>query len=153
MKDFTNFEIKNRKAAYEYFFVEHYMAGIVLTGSEIKSIRSGNANINDAYCFVKDGEVFIKNMHISEYKQASHQNHDPLRTRKLLLRKTELRKIDRKIREKGFTLVPYRLYFSDRGLAKMEIVLCKGKKSYDKRETIKRREDKRELDRLSKLHR
>lgn len=153
MNDFSKFEIKNRKAEYEYFFVEHYVAGIELTGSEIKSIRAGNVNINDAYCFLKSREVFVKNMHISEYKQASYQNHDPLRTRKLLLRKSELRKIDRKIREKGFTLVPYRLFFSDRGLAKIEIVLCKGKKSYDKRESIKQRENKRELDRLSKQFR
>ena len=153
MKDFSNFEIVNRKAEYEYFFVEHFIAGIVLTGSEIKAIRESQANFNDAYCFVRNNEVFLKNMHISEYKQASSQNHEPLRTRKLLLKRQEIRKIDRKIREKGFSLVPYRLFFSDRGLAKVEIVLTKGKKSYDKRETIKQRDNRRELDRLKKEYR
>ena len=150
MKDFSNFEIKNRKAEYEYFFVERFIAGISLTGSEVKSIRNGEANISDAYCHLLKGEIFIKNMHISEYKQASMLNHEPMRDRKLLLRKQELKKIDRKIREKGFTLIPYRLFFSERGHIKIEIALSKGKKSYDKRETIKQRENKRELDRLKK---
>ncbi len=142
--------IQNRKAEFEYFFVERYDAGIVLRGTEIKSIRDGNANLKEAYCFLKNGELFIRNMHISEYKHGSVNNHDPIRVRKLLLTKLELKKIGKKIREKGFTIVPTRLYISERGFAKMEVAMAKGKKSYDKRQSIKERDNKRELSRIKK---
>lgn len=143
--------IQNRKAEFEYFFVERYDAGIVLRGTEIKAIRDGNANLKEAYCFLKNGELFIRKMHISEYKHGSVNNHDPIRVRKLLLTKQELKKIGKKIREKGNTIVPTRLYISERGFAKMEVALAKGKKSYDKRQSIKERDNKRELNRIKKL--
>lgn len=142
--------ILNRKAEYEYFFVERYEAGIVLLGTEIKSIRAGNANIKEAYCFIKGGELFIRNMHISEYKHGTVNNHDPIRVRKLLLTKQELKKLHKKIKEKGFTIVPTRIFMSERGFAKVEVALARGKKSYDKRNTIKERENKRELNRIQK---
>ena len=142
--------ILNRKAEYEYFFVERYEAGIVLLGTEIKSIRAGNANIKEAYCFIKGGELFIRNMHISEYKHGTVNNHDPIRVRKLLLTKQELKKLNKKIKEKGFTIVPTRIFMSERGFAKVEVALARGKKSYDKRNTIKERENKRELNRIQK---
>lgn len=151
-RDFKQFEIKNRKAEHEYFLVEKLQAGIVLSGSEIKSIRDGSANLSEAYCVIEQGDLWIKGMHISEYKQASYQNHEPTRTRKLLVNKKELNKLERKVSEKGFTLIPYRLYFSETGFLKLEIALAKGKKMYDKRETIKERDNKRELDRLQKQY-
>lgn len=142
--------ILNRKAQYEYFFVERYEAGIVLLGTEIKSIRDGNANIKEAYCFIKNGELFIRNMHIAEYKHGTVNNHDPIRVRKLLLTKQELKKLNKKTKEKGFTIVPTRIFMSERGFAKIEVSLARGKKSYDKRQTIKDRENKRELNRIQK---
>ncbi len=142
--------IVNRKAAFEYHFLQNFEAGLVLQGTEIKSIREGMANLSDGYCLVKNGEVFIRNLHISEYRFGTYNNHEPKRERKLLLNRQEIKKIDRKIREKGNTLIPYRLYISDRGYAKVEIILVKGKKSFDKRETIKDRENKRALDRIKK---
>lgn len=142
--------IQNRKAQYEYFFVERYEAGIVLLGTEIKSIRDGNANIKEAYCFMKNGELFIRNMHITEYKHGTVNNHDPIRVRKLLLTKRELQKLNKKTKEKGFTIVPTRIFMSERGFAKVEVALARGKKSYDKRQTIKDRENKRELNRIQK---
>ena len=144
-------EIVNRKAEFEYHFLSEFEAGIMLTGTEIKSIRLGNVNLKDAYCFVKNGEVFVKSMFIAEYKFGSIHNHETRRTRKLLLKKQEIKKIDRRIREKGNTLVPYMLYLSDRGLAKLKIVLASGKQSYDKRASIKERESKRDLNRLNKM--
>ncbi|MEL6864299.1 MAG: SsrA-binding protein SmpB [Bacteroidota bacterium] len=143
-------EIVNRKAAFEYQFLAEFEAGIMLTGTEIKSIREGNVNLKDAYCTIKGGELFIVSLFIAEYKFGNQFNHEPRRTRKLLLRKTELRKIERKTKEKGFTIVPYRLYLSERGLAKLDIRLAQGKKAYDKRESIKARENKRDLDRIKK---
>ncbi len=147
----SKLEIKNRRAAFEYHFVQEYEAGIALTGTEIKSIRAGNVNINDAYCLFEGGELWIRNMYIAEYEYGTDHNHEPRRNRKLLLRKTELRKLDRRIREKGFTIIPYKLYLNERGFAKLVVVLATGKKSYDKRETIKQRDDKRQLDRLKKI--
>jgi len=144
-------EITNRKAAFEYHFIQEFDAGIMLTGSEIKSIRSGNANLNDAWCIFQSGELWVHNMYIAEYEYGTDMNHLPRRNRKLLLRKPELRKLERKLKEKGSTIVPYKLYISDRGFAKLTIELATGKKSFDKRETIKAREDKRELDRLKKI--
>ena len=145
-------EIVNRKAAYEYYFVQEFDAGIMLTGSEIKSIRSGNANLSDAYCIFENGELWVRNLYIAEYEYGTDSNHLPRRTRKLLLRRPELRKLERGIREKGSTIVPYKIFISDRGLAKLAIVLARGKKTFDKRETIKEREGKRDLDRLKKSY-
>lgn len=144
-------EIVNRRAEFEYHFLDTFEAGLVLSGTEIKSVRGGNANINDAFCFFEHGELFIKNMYIKEYAYATYFNHEARRTRKLLLRKTELRKLERKVKERGLTIVPYRLYFTERGFAKLEIALAQGKKSYDKRESIKDKDQKRDLDRLKKI--
>jgi SsrA-binding protein len=146
-----NIEIVNRRAEHEYFFKEKYEAGIVLQGTEIKSIREGNVNLSDSYCVFKDGELFVYNLFISEYKHGTHANHLARRTRKLLLRRQELRKLEKKVKEKGNTIVPYRLYLNDRGFAKLEIVVVTGKKSYDKRESIKQKDMKRDLDRLKKI--
>ncbi len=140
-------EIVNRKATHEYHFLQSYEAGIQLTGSEVKSIKAGNANLSDAYCIVERGEVWIRNMHISEYKQSQDREFNPKRERKLLLNKTEIRKIERKISEKGFTLVPYKIYLSERGMIKLEIVVASGKKSYDKRESIREKDERRDLER------
>lgn len=144
-------EIVNRKAAFEFNFITELEAGIVLTGTEIKSLRAGEANLKDAYCFFRKGELFVKNIFIAEYKFGNIHNHDTRRTRKLLLKKSELRKLEKRVKEKGFTLIPYKLYISDRGLAKVLIVLGQGKKSYDKRQAIKERENKRDLKRLNKI--
>jgi len=145
-------EIKNRKASFEYQFLENFEAGIKLFGTEIKAIRAGHANLNDAYCLFVDGELFIKSLYIAEYSHGNIFNHDTRRDRKLLLHKKELKKLERRVREKGFTIVPYRLYITERGYAKVEIALAQGKKSYDKRQTIKARESKRELDRIKKMN-
>ena len=139
--------IENRSAYFEYFIDNKYDAGIVLTGSEVKSIREGKASFNDSFCYIHKEEVWIKNLHIAEYSHGSSNNHDPVRERKLLLQKREIRKIESKLKEKGYTLVPLRIYFNEKNLAKMEIGLGKGKKMYDKRETIKRRENEREMQR------
>lgn len=144
-------EIVNRKAEYEYSFQGEIEAGIMLTGTEVKSVRAGFANIKEAYCFLRKGELFIKGMNIAEYKFAAHNNHDPVRVRKLLLKKGELKKIARRVTEKGFTVVPYKLYISDRGFVKLLIALAQGKRQYDKRNTIKDRDSKRTLDRLKKI--
>jgi SsrA-binding protein len=143
--------IVNRKAKFEYHFLSEIEVGIMLTGTEIKSIRESNANLKEAYCAFKNGELFIRNMHIAEYKYGTHNNHDPVRIRKLLLKKAELKKLERKVKEKGLTIVPYKLFISERGLAKIIIQLAQGKKSFDKRETIKARDNKRELDRIKKI--
>ncbi|MCC7507245.1 MAG: SsrA-binding protein SmpB [Saprospiraceae bacterium] len=144
-------EITNRRAPYEYHFEQEYEAGLVLTGTEIKSIRAGNANLNDAYCLFENGELWVKSLYIAEYEYGTDNNHEARRTRKLLLRKPELRKLERRVKEKGFTIIPYKLYLSDRGLAKIKIELASGKKSFDKRNTIKDRESKRDLDRVKKI--
>jgi|SRR5690606_20538310 len=143
-------EIVNRKARFEYHFNDTFEAGIMLSGTEVKSIRAGNANLRDAYCLFDGYELFIKNMYIAPYKEGSYANHEPVRDRKLLMKKTELRKLLRRVEEKGMTLVPYRLYFNERGIAKLEIALAQGKKAYDKRESIKERDTKRELQRKDK---
>jgi SsrA-binding protein len=144
-------EIVNRKAAYEYHFVQELEAGIMLTGSEIKSIRAGNANLSDAYCVMEGGALWVRSLFIAEYEFGSDHNHEPRRLRKLLLKKPELRKLERRIKEKGFTIVPIKLFINERGYAKLKIALATGKKAYDKRETIKARDDKRQLDRLKKI--
>ncbi len=142
-------EIVNRKARFEFEFVQKLEAGMQLTGTEVKSVRNGDVNIGDAWCLFQDGELYIKNLHIGEYRQASVNQHEPMRTRKLLLRKGELKKLERRVSEKGFTIVPYRIYFSDTGYAKCEIALARGKRSYDKRQSIKDRDVQREIDRQS----
>ena len=143
-------EIKNRSAYFEYFIDNKYDAGIVLTGTEVKSLREGKANLSDSYCYIHKGEVWIKNFHISAYSHGTANNHDPVRDRKLLLQRREIRKIESKLNEKGYTLIPLRVYFSAKNLAKIEVGLGKGKKVYDKRETIKQRDTEREMKRWLK---
>ncbi len=142
--------IRNKKASHDYEFLEKFIAGIRLTGTEIKSLRLGKATLADSYCFFSNGELFIKGMHISEYWWGNLNNHDPLRERKLLLTKRELKKIERKVKETGLTIIVIKVFINDRGLAKAEIAISKGKKEYDKRETLKRRDSDRELDRMRK---
>ncbi len=146
-------EIVNRKAKFEYIFIQEFEAGIALLGTEVKSIRQGNANMSDAYCLIKGNQILIKNLFIGEYDHGNIQNHEAKRDRVLLLRKSEINKIERRIAEKGMTLVPYKVYFSDRGLVKVTIILAQGKKSYDKREAIKERDSKVMLDRIKKMNR
>jgi SsrA-binding protein len=137
--------IKNKKASFEYQFIDTYIAGIMLTGTEIKSIRQSNVNLVDAYCVFKDDELFIVGLHISRYNEGTHYNHEPTRERKLLLQKKELKKLLTKSQEKGLTIVPIRIFISERGFAKLEIALAKGKKLFDKRQDIKEKDVKREL--------
>lgn len=143
-------DIKNKKASFEYYFVQTFQAGLVLYGTEIKSIREGKVNLSDSYCLFSKGELWVHDMHISEYRFGSYYNHQAKRTRKLLLKKNELRKLENKSKEKGFTIIPTLLFVDERGYAKLEIALCKGKHSYDKRETIKLKDNKRELERALK---
>lgn len=143
-------EIVNRKAKFNYEFLETFKAGMVLTGTEIKSVKEGKVNLGDSFCYFRQGELWLKNLHISEYKNGSYANHEPLRLRKLLLTKKEMRKLEGKIKEKGLTIIPYKIFFSERGLAKIEIVLAKGKKSFDKRESIKERDTQKEIQRVKK---
>ncbi|MEQ6169033.1 MULTISPECIES: SsrA-binding protein SmpB [unclassified Ekhidna] len=144
----NDIQIKNRKASYEFEFVEKVEAGIMLKGTEIKSLREGKASIQEAYCYFKKEELYIKGMNISPYSQASFESHEMTRDRKLLLKKRELEKFKSKTEEKGLTIVPVRIYINSRGLAKLEIALAKGKKIYDKRESIKKKDQKRELERM-----
>jgi len=139
--------IKNKKAYFEYFLMEEFIAGIQLTGTEIKSIREGKVSFVDSFCAFIKGELFVKNLHIAEYRLGTHFNHDPKRDRKLLLNARELRKLETKSREKGFTIIPFLLFINEKGLAKLKIALAKGKHSYDKRETLKQKDIKREIDR------
>jgi len=143
-------EIKNKKARFHFDIEDTYIAGIQLTGTEIKSIRQGKASLVDTYCYFKRNELLIKGMHIAEYGHGTHYNHEPKRDRKLLLKKTELRKLFRKSQEKGYTIVALRLFISERGWAKVEIGLGKGKKKYDKREEIKKKDLKRDMERIRK---
>ncbi len=146
-------EIVNKKAYHDYEILEKYIAGIQLKGTEIKSIRQGKASIKDAFCYFKDGELFVKNMHIAEYDKAGYTTHDPYRDRKLLLRRSELNRLSGKVEEKGLTIVPLRLFITPKGWAKLEIALVRGKKKYDKRETIKKREAQRQMERVLKRYR
>lgn len=146
-------EIKNRKAAFEYKLLDTYEAGLKLMGTEIKSIRLGEANLKDAYCVFEEGELYVHSMFIAEYKYGNYYNHETRRKRKLLLRKRELEKLEKRVKEKGFSIIPYRIYLSERGFAKLEIALAQGKKAYDKRDSIKERENKRDLDRIKKAYR
>ena len=144
----NNIQIKNRKASYEYEFLEKVEAGIMLKGTEIKSLRDGKASIQESHCYFRKDELFIKGMNISPYTQASFASHDITRERKLLLKKRELEKFKSKMEEKGLTIIPTKLYINARGLAKLEIALARGKKIYDKRESIKKKDQNRELDRM-----
>ena len=144
-------DIRNKKALRDYELIEKYVAGIVLTGTEIKSLRMGKASLGDAFCFFKNKELWVRNMQIAEYANRGYANHDPAWDRKLLLNTAELRKLERKTKERGFTIVATRLFISDSGYAKLNIALARGKKEYDKREDIKKRDTKRQHDRLNKL--
>ena len=139
--------IRNRSAYYEYHIEDKYVAGLVLTGTEVKSLREGRASFNDSYCYFHKGELWIKSLHIAEYSHGTYHNHEPLRERKLLLNKKELKKLESKLKEKGYTIVPLSIFFNDKGLAKIEVGLGKGKKLHDKRETIKARDTEREIKR------
>lgn len=139
--------IKNKKASFEYHLIEEFTAGIQLTGTEIKSIREGKASIAEAYCSFTNGELFVINMHITEYKYGTYNNHEPKRNRKLLLNKRELRKLLNKTKERGFTIIPTTLFINEKGLAKLNIALAKGKKLYDKRESLKTKDNKRQMER------
>ena len=143
----------NRKAKFTYEFVETFTAGMVLRGTEIKAIREGKANLVDSYCFFVQGELFVKNLHISEYSGGNINNHEVQRIRKLLLNKKELERLHKKVKESGLTIIPYKIFLSERGFAKMEIALAKGKKSHDKRHSLKEKDDKRNMDREMKRKR
>lgn len=149
-KETKNTEIKNKRATFDYEILDTYTAGIVLYGTEIKSIRASKASLVDTFCIFIDGELWVKNMHIASYMMGSYNNHEVRRDRKLLLQRRELRKLQRGTLETGNTIVPLRLFINENGLAKMEIALCRGKKQYDKRETLKRNDDRREIDRIMK---
>jgi SsrA-binding protein len=143
----NDINIKNKKASFEYQFIDTYIAGIQLTGTEIKSIRHGNVSLQEAYCFFNGEELFVKGMHIARYEQGTHYNHEPVRDRKLLLQKKEIKKLHSKFEEKGLAIIPVRMFINARGLAKLEIALAKGKKLYDKRDDIKEKDVRREMER------
>ena len=143
--------IKNKKAAFEYFFIETLTAGIVLTGTEIKSIRAGKASLVDSYCFITNEEIWVRGMSVSPYFYGSYNNHEMKRDRKLLLTKKEIRSLESATKQTGYTIVPLLIFIDDKGRAKMDIALCKGKKEFDKRQTLKEKEDRREMDRAMKV--
>ena len=145
MKKKEAFSIKNKKANFEFIFIEEFIAGIVLVGSEVKSIRDGAVSFTDSYCYIKDNEVFLKNLHISEYKNASYNKHEPKRERKLLLNKREIKHLKEKISEKGLTIVPVKLFISEKSLIKVVVALAKGKKLFDKRASLKEKDLKRQI--------
>ena len=145
-------QIKNRKAAFEYFFIEEFTAGIVLTGTEIKSIRAGKASLVDTYCTIIRGEMWVKGMSVSPYFYGSYNNHEQKRDRKLLLTRREISRLESATKQTGYTIVPTLVFIDENGRAKMDIALCKGKKAYDKRQTLKEKEDRREMDRAMKVY-
>lgn len=146
-KEKNQIEIRNKRATFEYFLLDEYTAGLVLTGTEIKSIRDGKANLADAYCVFIGNELFVREMHISEYRFGSYLNHPAKRDRKLLLNRKELRKLQNKLKERGLTIVPVMLFVNPKGLAKLQISLARGKKFYDKRDSIKEKDSRRDLER------
>ncbi|PJA09582.1 MAG: SsrA-binding protein [Flavobacteriales bacterium CG_4_10_14_0_2_um_filter_32_8] len=146
----TPINIKNRRAKFEYEFLEKFTAGIQLTGTEIKSIRAGKASIVEAFCFINNDELFIKNMFIAEYEEGSYNNHEPRRVRKLLLNRNEIDKLVKKKKDVGLTIIPINLFINGKGYAKIDIALAKGKKLYDKRQDLKSKDDKRSMDRAKK---
>ena len=145
-----NVNIKNKRATFDYELLDTYTAGIVLTGTEIKSIRLGKASLVDTFCIFEKDALWVRNMNITEYFYGSYNNHVARRDRKLLLNKKELKKIQRSVKETGYTIVPTRLFLNDRGLAKLNIAIARGKKQYDKRQTLKEKDDKRMMDRIMK---
>lgn len=146
----NNIRIKNKRVSWEYFLVDKFVAGIVLTGTEIKSIRHGKANLSDSFCYFENGELFVRGMHISEYSFGTYNNHIAKRDRKLLLNARELKKINVKVKEKSMTIIPVTLFINDKGFAKLEIAVARGKHFYDKRNTLKEKDHKREIDRHMK---
>lgn len=144
--------IKNKKASFEYFFVDEFTAGIVLTGTEIKSIRLGKASLVDTYCYIHNGEIWVKGMSISPYFYGSYANHEMKRDRKLLLNHREIRSLQEACKAPGYTIVPTLVFIDQNGRAKVDIALCRGKKQYDKRQTLKEKEDRREMDRMMKRY-
>lgn len=146
----SNINIKNKRASFDYELVDQYVAGIVLTGTEIKAIRQGKASLVDTFCFFNNGELWIKNMHIAEYFFGSYNNHQPRRDRKLLLTKKELSKLVKATKETGYTIIPSKLFINEKGLAKLVIFTAKGKKEYDKRDSLREKDDRREMDRAFK---
>lgn len=146
-KEKNQIEIRNKRATFEYFLLDEYNAGLVLTGTEIKSIRDGKANLADAYCVFIGNELFVREMHISEYRFGSYLNHPAKRDRKLLLNRKELRKLQNKLKERGLTIVPVMLFVNPKGLAKLQISLARGKKFYDKRDSIKEKDSRRDMER------
>lgn len=145
-------QIKNRKAAFEYFFIEEFTAGLVLTGTEIKSIRAGKASLVDTYCTIIHGEMWVKGMSVSPYFYGSYNNHEQKRDRKLLLTRREIARLESATKQTGYTIVPTLVFIDEHGRAKMDIALCKGKKAFDKRQTLKEKEDRREMDRAMKIY-
>ncbi len=145
-------KIRNKRASFDFALFDDYTAGIVLTGTEIKSIRQGKASLVDTFCYVHNGEVWVKNMYVAHYEQGSYNNHVERRDRKLLLNRREIRKIQQAVKQPGFSIVPTLLYINDQGLAKLNISIARGKKEYDKRETLKEKEDRRQIDRAFKKY-
>ena len=145
-----NINIKNKRAEFDYLLLDKYTAGIVLTGTEIQSIRQGKASLVDTYCYVINGEVWLKNMYVAQYKQGSYNNHIERRDRKLLLMKKEIRKIQQTVKSPGFSIIPVLIFIDEKGLAKVDIHIARGKREYDKRETLKEKEDRRAIDRQFK---
>lgn len=144
--------IKNRRAEFDYLVIDRYTAGLALTGTEIKSIRAGKAGLSDTFCYIYNGEVWVKNMYVAEYVFGRHNNHATRRDRKLLLNKKEIRQLQNETKSPGFTIVPLRLFINETGLAKLEIGLCRGKKEFDKRAALKEKADRREMERYFKNH-
>lgn len=145
-------QIKNRRAEFDYLIVDRYVAGIVLTGTEVKSIRAGKASLVDTFCYIHDGEVWVKNMYVAEYARGSWSNHAVRRDRKLLLQKKEIRQLSADTEAPGFTLVPLKLFVDENGRVKMQVGLCRGKKEYDKRQSLREKDDRREMDRAMKRY-
>ncbi len=145
-----NINIKNKKASFDYLLFDKYTAGMVLTGTEIKSIRKGKASLVDTYCYINNGEIWLKNMYIAQYEQGSYNNHVERRDRKLLLTRKEIRKIQQTVKSPGFSIIPILLYVDEKGLAKLDIQIARGKKEYDKRESLKEKQDRRDIDRQFK---
>ena len=142
--------IRNKKASFEYFFIETYTAGIVLTGTEIKSIRLGKASLVDTFCYINNGEIWVKGMNITPYFYGSYNNHEAKRDRKLLLNRREIARLESATKQTGYTMIPLLVFLDEHGRAKMDLALCKGKKEFDKRQTLKAKEDRREMDRAMK---
>lgn len=147
----NDINIRNRRASHDFEFIEEFIAGMVLTGTEIKSIRAGKASLVDSYCYFHRNELWVKGVHISEYRLGTYYNHEEKRERKLLLSRKELERLERKVKESGLTIVPTRIFLSPKGWAKMKIALAKGKKEFDKRESLKLKDAKREMDRVRKF--